>query len=150
MGINDEKYMAMALEEAKTAFAEGEVPVGAIVVLNDEVIAKAHNTRETHNEISGHAEIKAIEMAEKALGRWTLDGCTLYVTLEPCLMCSGAIMQSRIKRVVFGSSDEKKGAVTSNYYVFDDPKSESHPLISKGVLKEECGKILKDFFSNKR
>lgn len=142
--------MEIALEEAKAAFEEGEVPVGAIIVLNDEIIARAHNTREKNVEISGHAEIKAIEEAEKKLGRWTLENCTLYVTLEPCLMCSGAIMQSRIKRVVYGSIDEKKGAVTSNYYVFDDPNSESHPLISKGVLKTRCSELLKQFFQKMR
>jgi len=150
MDINDEKWMKAALLEAQKAFHEGEVPVGAVVVKDNELISKGHNHREKNKAISGHAEIEAIEEAEKKLGRWTLEGCTLYVTLEPCLMCAGAIMQARLFRIVYASLDEKKGAVTSNYFVFDQPKAESHPLVSRGILEKEASALLTSFFANKR
>jgi len=150
MDINDEKWMKMALLEATQAFEEGEVPVGAVIVKNNELLAKGHNHREKRLSITGHAEIEVIEEAEKKLGRWNLEGCTLYVTLEPCLMCAGAIMQARLFRLVYGASDDKKGAISSAYFVFDDPKSESHPLLSHGLLADESARLLASFFANKR
>ena len=146
----DEIYMALALAEAKAAAKEDEVPVGAVVVFADRVIGKGHNHRESRLDISSHAEIEVIRQAAQTLGTWDLSNCTLYVTLEPCLMCAGAIMQSRIKRLVYGAEDQKKGAVTSNFYVFDDPKAESHPLINKGILKDESEQLLSSFFARQR
>ena len=148
--MTDLDYMKIALELAKEAEFAGEIPVGAIVVLNDKIIGKGFNKRESKYDISSHAEIEAIKAAEKTLGNWRLDGATLYVTLEPCLMCSGAILQSRVSKVVFGSRDEKDGAIVSNYFVFDSPCSHERPLVYGEVLKEECDALLKSFFSSKR
>ncbi len=142
--------MEEALKEAKLAYEEGEVPVGAVVVFRDEIIGRGHNTREKAHDISGHAEIKAIQDAEKRLGKWQLDGCELYVTLEPCLMCSGAILQSRIKTLCFGASDPEKGAIVSGYHVFDQENSSISPVIVKGTLERECKDILDRFFKEKR
>ena len=148
--MTDLDYMKKALELAKEASFAGEIPVGAVVVLNDKIIGKGFNKRESKFDISSHAEIEAIKDAEKFLGNWRLDGATLYVTLEPCLMCSGAILQSRISKVVFGSRDEKDGAIVSNYFVFDSPCSHERPLVYGDVLKEECDTLLKSFFASKR
>lgn len=144
----DEEYMRLALEEARRAYEEGEVPVGAVVVFSGRVLAAAHNTREGCLDISGHAEINAMRQAEKALGRWTLEGCTLYVTLEPCVMCAGAIRQSRLSSVVYGAADEKEGAVSSAFHVFDGDNATQ--TIVSGVLAKECSAILKDFFEKQR
>lgn len=140
--------MRLALEEARASAAMGEVPVGAIIVKDGQIIARAHNTREGDKDISGHAEINAIRLAEKALGRWTLEGCVLYVTLEPCLMCAGAIKQSRLSSVVFGAKDEAEGAVVSKYHVFDDVNGSIGVVY--GVLEERCSELLKSFFAAKR
>lgn len=148
--MTDLDYMQKALELAKEAGNAGEIPVGAVVVLNDKIIGQGFNKRESKFDISSHAEIEAIKEAEKALGNWRLDGATLYVTLEPCLMCSGAILQSRLSKVVFGSRDEKDGAIVSNYFVFDSPCSHQRPLVYGEVLKEECDSLLKSFFASKR
>lgn len=142
--------MKIAYELAKEAGFAGEIPVGAVVVLNDKIIGKGFNKRESKFDISSHAEIEAIKDAEKTLDNWRLDGATLYVTLEPCLMCSGAILQSRVSKVVFGSRDEKDGAIVSNYFVFDSPCSHERPLVYGDILKEECDALLKDFFASKR
>ena len=148
--MTDLDYMKIAVELAKEAEFAGEIPVGAVVVLNDKIIGKGFNKRESKYDISSHAEIEAIKDAEKNLGNWRLDGATLYVNLEPCLMCSGAILQSRVSKVVFGSRDEKDGAIVSNYFVFDSPCSHERPLVYGEVLKEECDALLKSFFSSKR
>ena len=142
--------MNEALSEANLALLEEEIPVGAVIVKDEKIIGRGHNEREKKNSISSHAEIEAIENAEKALGTWTLEGATIYVTLEPCLMCSGAILQSRISRVVYGAEDPSMGAVTSHYYAFDDPTVNNRPLLTKGVLKEKCSIILKRFFEENR
>ena len=142
--------MKIAYELAKEAGFAGEIPVGAVVVLNDKIIGKGFNKRESKFDISSHAEIEAIKDAEKTLGNWRLDGAALYVTLEPCLMCSGAILQSRVSKVVFGSRDEKDGAIVSNYFVFDSPCSHERPLVYGDILKEECDALLKGFFASKR
>jgi tRNA(adenine34) deaminase len=148
--MTDEEFMQMALESAKESARVGEVPVGAIVVKDGLVIAKGHNERETKLDISSHAEIEAIKEAEQKLGRWTLEGCTLYVTLEPCLMCAGAIAQARINRLVYGASDKKEGAIESHFYVYADPALHYRPIIKGGVLASECETLLKDFFAVKR
>ena len=148
--MTDLDYMKIAYELAKEAGFAGEIPVGAVVVLNDKIIGKGFNKRESKFDISSHAEIEAIKDAEKTLCNWRLDGATLYVTLEPCLMCSGAILQSRVSKVVFGSRDEKDGAIVSNYFVFDSPCSHERPLVYGDILKEECDALLKDFFASKR
>ena len=148
MEHRDEEYMRLALEEARLAFDEGEVPVGAVIVKDGVVVSSAHNSRENELDISGHAEINAIRKAEKALGRWTLEGCTLYVTLEPCPMCAGAIKQSRLSSLVFGAKDEEEGAIISAYHIFDADNGSQN--VSFGVLEKECSELLKAFFSAKR
>ena len=146
----DESYMRLALEEAKAAYDEKEVPVGAVLVMNDEVIGRGHNHRESLNAIHSHAEIEAIEDAAKKLGRWNLEGATLYVTLEPCLMCSGAIIQSKISRIVYGADDIERGAVVSKISAFEYFKNDACPLIFRGVLGEECKALISAFFSEQR
>ncbi len=146
----EERFMRMALDEARLAYEEGEVPVGAIVVKDGKVIGKGRNGREKGLDISSHAEINALKEASKALGRWDLSDCSLYVTLEPCLMCAGAILQSRIRYLCFGAPDKKAGAVVSNFYVFDSKEAYTPPLIDKNICKNECEDILKKFFAGKR
>ncbi len=145
----DISFMELALDEAKRAAEIGEVPVGAVVVSNGEVIASAHNLRETVGSATAHAELLAIEAACKRLGGWRLSGCTLYVTLEPCPMCAGAIVNSRIDRVVYGASDSVAGCVGSvinfNAYPFNHAFA-----VSSGVKEDECVKLLRNFFETKR
>ena len=144
----DEKYMRIALENAKMAEGEDEVPVGAIIVRNDEIIASAYNTREYGKNALYHAEIKAIDEACKKLGGWRLVGCTMYVTLEPCPMCAGAIINARVERVVYGAPDHKAGSFGTMINLTDYPLFK--PEITSGVLKDDCAKILSDFFKKKR
>ena len=144
----DEKYMSLAIEEAKKAEIEDEVPVGAIIVRNGEIVASAYNTREYGKNALYHAEIKAIDAACKKLGGWRLVGCTMYVTLEPCPMCAGAIINSRIERVVFGAPDYKAGAFGTMLNLTDYPLYK--PQIVGGILADECAKMLTDFFKGKR
>ena len=146
--MNDVEAMEIALEEARLAYNEGEVPVGAVILCGGELIAKAHNTRETDLDISGHAEIKAMQEAAKKLGRWSLEGCRLIVTLEPCPMCAGAILQSRLSSLCFGAKDEKEGAIVSAYHLFDGKKEA--PFIDFGIKEEECSALLKSFFAARR
>lgn len=148
--MNDEEYMQLAYEEALKGLSFDEVPVGAIVVKDNEIIGRGHNSREKEEDISGHAEIMAIREAEQALGNWRLDGCTLYVTLEPCLMCAGAILQARIHKLVISSLDSKDGAILSRYYVYDSPSVHERPLVYQGVLRGKCDLLLKNFFQAKR
>ena len=148
--MNDEEYMQIALDLAKEAQNAGEIPVGAIVVFNGKVVGKGYNKRESKHDISSHAEIEAIKDAERTLGDWRLAGAVLYVTLEPCLMCAGAILQSRISKVVFGSYDKRDGALVSSYFVYDSPCVHERPLVFGGVLQDDCDKLLKDFFAAKR
>lgn len=150
MLYNDEYYMNLALVEAKKAYEKGDVPVGAIIVSNatHKVISRAHNLREINNDISAHAEILAIKKAEKKLENWRLEGTTIYVTLEPCLMCAGAIIQSRISRLVFATFEEKTGAFGS---MLDVTKIYKNSLtITHGVCEKESKELLKDFFNSKR
>lgn len=148
MENQDEIFMLEALKEAELAAIEDEVPVGAIIVRNGEILTKAHNTREKDKNALYHAEIKAINEACKILGGWRLVGCTLYVTLEPCPMCAGAIINSRIERVVYGAPDHKAGAFGTMINLTDYPLFK--PQITSGILSTECSGILSSFFKNKR
>ena len=144
------KYMKEALKEAKKAELLDEVPIGCVIVKNDKIIARGHNQRETKQSPIGHAEIVAITKASKKLNSWRLEGCDIYVTLEPCIMCSGAIIQSRINKVYFGASDPKGGAFGSSLNVLDAKNINHHPEIISGVLKEECSQIITNYFRAKR
>lgn len=146
----DLAYMQAALAEAERAAAEGEVPVGAIVVCRDQIIAAAHNQRETLHDPTAHAEMIAITQAAESLGAWRLEGCTLYVTLEPCPMCAGAIVQARVPRVVYGATDPKAGAVESLYSLLSDQRLNHRCDIERGVLAEPCGTVLTEFFRARR
>ena len=147
---NKEKYMKEALKEAKKAYNKLEIPVGAVIVKDREIIARAHNQKETKFDTTKHAEILAIQKASKKLGAWRLNDCEMYVTLEPCSMCAGAIINSRIKKVYIGTSDEKTGAVGSVLNLFEDYKFNHTVEFEKGILQEQCEKILKDFFKELR
>lgn len=138
--------MQEALEEAKKAAALGEVPIGAVIVYKDEIIARAHNLRETTQNALTHAESMAIQEACSKIGSWRLEETTLYVTLEPCPMCAGAILQSRVPRVVYGARDIKAGCVDSLYRLLNDPRFNHECTVTEGVMAEECGQILTDFF----
>ena len=145
-----EIYMKEALKEAKKAYDKLEVPVGAIIVKDGKIIARAHNLKETKFDTTNHAEIIAIQKASKKLKSWRLLDCEMYVTLEPCSMCAGAIINSRIKKVYIGANDEKTGAVCSVLNLFEDYKFNHKVEFEKGILKEDCENILKDFFKNLR
>lgn len=143
-------YMSLAIKEAKKAIKKDEVPVGAIIVKNNKVIARGHNLRETSKDPTNHAEIVAIRKACKKLNDWQLVDCELYVTIEPCIMCSGAIIQSRISKVVYGAKDEKGGGFSGSIDVLEAKNINHKPEIVGGVLKEECSQLVKDFFKTKR
>jgi tRNA(adenine34) deaminase len=145
-----EHYMRVALEEAQRAYAEDEAPIGAVIVHENRVIASAHNQREQLNDPTAHAEMIAITQAAENLRCWRLEGCTLYVTLEPCPMCAGAIVQARIPTVVYGAADPKAGAVRTLYNLLDDPRLNHRCQIVPGVLGEDCGRILSQFFQQQR
>ena len=147
--MKDIDFMRLALEQAKISASEGEVPVGAVVVRNGEVVSVGRNRREKEKNALCHAEIEAINNACKALGGWRLWECELYVTLEPCPMCAGAIINSRLIRVTYGAADEKNGAVNSVMKMFDFPFTHK-PEVKSGVLEDECAGILSDFFKNLR
>ena len=147
--MEDQKFMLAALELAKEAAAEGEVPVGCVVVRNGEIVGRGRNRREKGKNALAHAEIEAINDACRNLGGWRLWECTLYVTLEPCPMCAGAIVNARIKRVVFGASDEKCGACGSVCDIFSMDFNH-HPQVEKGILEEEASALLTEFFQNLR
>ena len=142
--------MKIALEEAKLAAFQEEVPVGAVLVLNDQEISRGHNMPLQMHDPSAHAEIVVLRKAATALENYRLPGLTLYVTLEPCLMCAGAIMNSRISKVYFGASDSKTGVAGSVINAFDNTQLNHHCSIEGGVLAEECATVLKDFFKIKR
>ena len=145
-----EKFMKMALEEAQKASEIGEVPIGAIVVKNDVVVGRGYNKTETTKDPTAHAEMEAIRMAAKTLGGWRLIGCDLYVTCEPCSMCAGAIVWSRIENLYIGTMDPKAGACGSVFNIVQEEKLNHNVNIEMGILQEECSKILKDFFKNLR
>ena len=146
----NEKYMKEALKEAKKAYLKKEVPIGAVIVKDGKIIARAHNLRETKKQACAHAEILAIEKACKKLGAWRLENCDLYVTLEPCVMCAGAIINARIKNLYIGAMDEKGGAVGSKINLLKDIKLNHFVEVESGILNEECAQILKDFFKELR
>ena len=147
---NDEQYMQTALEEARIAASEGEVPIGAVVVCDGVVVARAHNRRENDADPSAHAEYRAMLEASRALGRWRLTGCTVYVTLEPCLMCAGLMVNARIDRCVYGASDPKGGALGTLFDVSNDPRLNHAFRVTSGVCADECAQVLRDFFKARR
>ncbi len=150
MCTTDEEYMRLALDEARAAAAEGEVPIGAVVVCDGEVVARAHNLRETDHDPSAHAEFRAMVAASQALERWRLTGCTVYVTLEPCLMCAGLMINARVDRCVFGAFDPKGGAVGTLYDVSHDERLNHEFEVVGGVLADECAAELRAFFRARR
>ncbi len=146
MTLDDEHFMRLALEEAKKAATINEVPIGAVIVLDNEVVATAYNLRETTQNAITHAEILAIQEACNHVGSWRLENAVLYVTLEPCPMCSGAIILSRIKRVVYGAYDPKAGCVGSLMNLLEDNRFNHQCEVTSGVLAQECGEMLSSFF----
>ena len=146
----DKGFMAEAVKEAKKALEKGEVPVGAVVVLNGAVIARAHNTKESTHDPTAHAELTALRKAARKLGNWRLKHTTLYVTLEPCIMCMGAMVQARVSRLVFASFDPKAGACGSLYDVSSDTRLNHRIRVTSGVLDDEAGRLLKGFFTRLR
>lgn len=150
MTNRDEKFMKLAIKEAKKAYLKGEVPVGCVIVSGDEIIAKAYNQRESSNDPMGHAEVRAIKKACKKRGTWILEDCELYVTLEPCLMCSGVILQARIKRVVYGAKEPKFGVLGSLMNVYEEATFNHQVEVQGLVLAEECSALLKSFFKDLR
>ncbi|HNZ09535.1 MAG TPA: tRNA adenosine(34) deaminase TadA [Bacillota bacterium] len=149
-GTSHRKFMAIAIEEAKKALEEGEVPVGACIVMEQEVIARAHNMREGYSDSTAHAEMLVIREASFRLGRWRLSDCTLYVTLEPCAMCAGAIVQARLGTLVFGAFDDKAGAVGSLYDIPRDFRLNHFVEVIPGIMSEETSELMKGFFTGKR
>ena len=146
----DEKFMREALNQAKKAYLIGEVPIGAVVVYDGKIIARGYNRRNTDKNTLSHAEITAIRKASKKLGDWRLEGCTIYITLEPCPMCAGAIVQSRIDRCVFACNSDKSGSAGSILNILDTPSFNHQVEITRGVLQGECQCILQDFFRELR
>ena len=146
---NDEVWMRLALQEARLAAAEGEIPVGAVLVRDGQEICRAHNLRENQHDPTAHAEILCMRRGAEKLGTWRLRGCTLYVTLEPCPMCAGAIINSRLRRVVYGASDPKAGSCGSVTNLFELPYNHKPELVS-GFMTEECSALLTDFFAELR
>ena len=148
--IQSEKYMRLALKEAMKAEAIDEVPIGCVIVKDDKVIARAHNLRETSKRAIGHAEMMAIEKANKKLGAWRLEDCDIYVTLEPCLMCAGAIILARLKNVYFGAYDPKGGAFGSSINILETNNINHYPNVEGGILLKECSEIISNYFKRKR
>jgi tRNA(adenine34) deaminase len=149
-GDPDDRLMRLALEEARAAAAGGDVPVGAVVARGDEVVARAGNAREREQDPTAHAEILALRQAAQAAGSWHLEGCTLYVTLEPCAMCAGALVLARIDRLVLGAADPKGGFAGSLGDIVRDGRLNHEVEVTVGVLAEECGEVLRAFFAERR
>ena len=147
---NVTRFMKEAIKEAKKAELIDEVPIGCVIVKDDKVISRGHNQRETKQNPTGHAEIIAINKAAKKLKSWRLEGCDIYITLEPCIMCSGAIIQSRIRHIYFGAFDPKGGALGSSINVLDAKNINHHPDVTSGILLEECSSIITNYFKSKR
>ena len=145
-----DRWMQLALQEAEQAALEGEVPVGAVIYRGDGVLASAHNQREQDADPTAHAEIVALRAAARRLGTWRLDGCTLAVTLEPCPMCAGALVNSRVPRLVYGAADPKAGAVHTLFHLLDDRRLNHRAEIVSGVMAEPCVRILSQFFQEQR
>ena len=147
--MSDEAWMAEALHEAELAASEGEIPVGCVIVRDGQLVARGHNLREQTGDPTAHAEVVAIRRAAQALGCWKLSGCTMYVTLEPCPMCAGAILNARIPRVVYGARAEKYGACRSVCSLFD-MNFNHHPVVEGGVLEQACAELMQEFFRELR
>ena len=147
---DDSFWMSQAFRLAEKAFSKDEVPVGAVVVCYDRIIGKGYNQCESLNDATAHAEVLAISAASNTLDNWRLNECDIYVTKEPCVMCAGAIINSRLKRVVFGSYDDQRGACGSLYQICGDKRLGSTTSVNGGVMEKECSSILKEFFSLKR
>ncbi len=150
MSESDEHFMRLAIQEAKTAFAKGEVPVGAVLVAADNVIAKAHNSKESTADPTAHAELLVIREGAVKGGEWRMTDATLYVTKEPCVMCAGAMINARLGKLVYGCSDERFGGVNSRYQLLHDPGLNHQIRVIPGVLEHECAEILKEFFRLRR
>ena len=148
--LETEKYMKEALKQAQKAYSKEEIPVGAIIVKDNKIIARAHNLKETKFDTTKHAEILAIQKASRKLNSWRLLDCEMYVTLEPCSMCAGALINSRIKKVYIGTNDEKTGSVGSVFNLLEDYTFNHKVEFESGILKEECENMLKDFFKKLR
>ena len=148
--LTDDDAMQLALDQAATAVAHGDVPVGAVIVRDGQVIAARHNERELTGDPTAHAEVLAIRDAATVVGHWRLLDCAMYVTLEPCVMCAGALVNARIGRVVFGAVDPKAGAIVSLYQVCSDPRLNHRPPVVSGVHGDEAGKLLREFFAGRR
>jgi len=148
--MNDHDSMSLALDEARRAAGEGDVPVGCVVVRDGEILSSASNRTVRDQDPTAHAEVLAIREASKALGRWRLEGCTLYVTLEPCAMCAGAIVLARVERVVFGAWDEKAGMAGSVGDLLRHPRLNHRPQVKGGERAEESGELLREFFRQRR
>lgn len=144
------RFMKEALKEAEKAELIDEVPIGCVIVKDDKIIARGHNVRETKKTPLGHAEIIAIDKASKKLGAWRLQDCDIYITLEPCIMCSGAIIQSRIRHIYYGAKDPKGGAIESSINVLETKNINHHPEVTSGILEEECSNIISEYFKRKR
>ena len=147
---NPEYYMQIALKEAQKAAFKDEAPIGCVIVKNDVIIAKSYNKREIKNLVTSHAEIEAITKANKKLNSWRLVDCDIYITLEPCIMCAGAIIQARIKNIYFGAYDPKGGALTSSIDVLSSKNLNHKPNVYGGILEGECSLLLREFFKKKR
>ena len=150
MMIQDEKYMKEAIRQAKKAYALGEVPIGCVIVYQDKIIGRGYNRRNTDKNTLAHAEITAINKASKKMRDWRLEECTLYVTLEPCQMCAGAIVQARITRTVIGAMNPKAGCGGSILNVLEMPEFNHQVVVQRGILEEECTDLLKNFFKELR
>lgn len=150
MTDKDQLYMQAAIKQAEIAEENGDVPIGAVIVHNNQIIAKAYNQREQLQDPTAHAEIIALTQAAAALENWHLNGCTMYVTLEPCPMCAGALVLSRMDRLVYGCDDPKTGAVKSLYQIVTDGRLNHRLEVTSGVMADQCRKILQEFFSRKR
>jgi tRNA(adenine34) deaminase len=148
--LDDNYYMGLALNEAQKAYEIGEVPIGAILVLDGQVVATGHNMRESWHDATAHAEMIAIREACQKLGRWRLTGLTLYVTIEPCPMCAGALVMSRIDRLVYGSADAKAGAIESIFNIAQNDALNHSMMVTSGIRAHECAQIMKDFFKQRR
>ena len=147
---DDKRYMRMAIDQAYIAEENGDVPIGCVIVYDNQVIAKAYNQREQLNDPTAHAEIIALTQAAEFIGNWRLGSCTIYVTLEPCPMCAGALVLGRLDRLVYGTVDPKTGAVESLYHIVQDDRLNHRLEVTAGVLQADCQKQLQDFFQKRR
>ena len=148
--VKENRFMKEAIKEAKKAELIDEVPIGCVIVKDDKIVARGHNVRETKKTPLGHAEIVAIDKASKKLNKWRLDDCDIYITVEPCIMCSGAIIQSRIRHIYYGARDLKGGAIESSINVLEAKNINHHPEVTSGILEEECSNIISQYFKRKR